>query len=271
MMRRRTAAFFAAAFTAQRFQVALGELMAEHLAAADLLGRLHVLQTAKQKTGDDLKLNTLSVRFPLHLPAFAAVLGFESVPATGAIRRQRNPTGMTRAAFDRLKQQYTMQAFTIAGVSDVRLIERIQGELVGVLERGGTERDFRNAINALTDDAGMDRLAELHVNTVFQTNVHTAYANGRFEQMKDPAVTAALPYWKYVTVGDGRVRPEHAAMDGFVARHDDPIWRRWYPPAGYNCRCTVVPALKSEAPENADIPGAQRVTAQPDHGFGGHA
>jgi hypothetical protein len=26
-------------------------------------------------------------------------------------------------------------------------------------------------------------------------------------------------------------------MDGFVARHDDPAWKVWTPPCGYQCRC----------------------------------
>jgi len=29
-------------------------------------------------------------------------------------------------------------------------------------------------------------------------------------------------------------------MHGFIAPEDDPIWRTWTPPAGFNCRCTVI-------------------------------
>jgi uncharacterized protein with gpF-like domain len=100
-----------------------------------------------------------------------------------------------------------------------------------------------------------------------------AYAKGRAEQMADPAVVAALPYWQYRTAGDGRVRPAHAALDGFTALQSDFVWGRIYPPCGFNCRCTVIPILASEAPEGSNLPGSPRIpfmaASVPDPGFGG--
>lgn len=48
-----------------------------------------------------------------------------------------------------------------------------------------------------------------------------------------------FPYLKYVTVGDDRVRPSHAKLDGTIRRVDDPFWDTHFPPWEYNCRCTV--------------------------------
>jgi SPP1 gp7 family putative phage head morphogenesis protein len=253
--------------SALAFQTRMTELLAQYLAGFDLLGRLHVLQQAKKKTGEEAKLSLPSLTVVSR--SFTEVLGFESVAFEAAIERLRNLTPMTRAAFDNLVERYRMTAFTLSGVSDVRLIEQIQQALIDVLEQGGTQADFEAAVNALLSDANLEALTSEQLNTVFQTNVNKAYANGRRAQMTDPSVAAALPYWKYLTVGDSRVRATHAAMDGFVAKLDDPIWRRWYPPCGFNCRCTVVPILADEAPEEAAIPGDQRVSVQPDPGFGG--
>lgn len=252
------------------FQERFADLLARCMAAADLLGRLHALQVVKQKTGIEPRLNTL-VRFAEMKPP--SVLGFESVPFTGAIERIRNLLGMTRLAYDGLAQRYKMQAFTIAGVQDVRLIERLKEELANILQSGGTLADFRKMANALTSDAGVEQLSRTHLETVFQTNVQSAYQNGHFEQMRDPAVMNALPFWQYRTAGDNRVRPAHAALDGFTAAAEDPVWRRLYPPTGYNCRCTVIALLPSEAPEGSDTPGEPRIPAAaanvPDPGFGG--
>ena len=51
---------------------------------------------------------------------------------------------------------------------------------------------------------------------------------------------------QYRTAGDGRVRPEHAALHGVTLPIDDPFWEEFYPPNGWNCRCSVVQVRKSK-------------------------
>lgn len=48
-----------------------------------------------------------------------------------------------------------------------------------------------------------------------------------------------LPYLKYSTVGDGRVRASHAKLDGIIKPVDDAFWLDNYPPNDFNCRCIV--------------------------------
>lgn len=249
----RAAAVAAPHILAGQFQNEVGGLTAKYLAAFDLLGRAHVIEAAQKKTGQKIKLAT-SVTM-----ARFNDLGFESVPFTQAIERVMKLIGMSRDAFDGLAQRYKMQAFTIAGVSDVRLIEQIKKALAATMESGGTAGDFEAAVNEITDAAGVERLARTQIDTVFQTNVQTAYQNGRFEQMSDPAVAAALPYWVFRTAGDDRVRPAHAALDGFTARIGDTVWNRIYPPCGYNCRCTVTAEGPDDVGEDADLPGTPRI------------
>lgn len=55
-------------------------------------------------------------------------------------------------------------------------------------------------------------------------------------------------YLQYRTAGDGRVRPEHAALHGVTLPITDPFWEEFYPPNGWNCRCTVVQVRKSRYP-----------------------
>ena len=56
-------------------------------------------------------------------------------------------------------------------------------------------------------------------------------------------------YLQYRTAGDDRVRPEHAALEGVTLPMDDPFWEEYYPPNGWNCRCTVVQVRKSKYPK----------------------
>jgi SPP1 gp7 family putative phage head morphogenesis protein len=48
-----------------------------------------------------------------------------------------------------------------------------------------------------------------------------------------------FPYWKYVTVGDDRVRPEHEALDGMIFLAGE--MGAFTSPNGYGCRCEQVP------------------------------
>lgn len=53
---------------------------------------------------------------------------------------------------------------------------------------------------------------------------------------------------QYRTVGDDHVRPEHAALHGVTLPMSDPFWQEYYPPNGWNCRCSVTQVRKSKYP-----------------------
>lgn len=44
---------------------------------------------------------------------------------------------------------------------------------------------------------------------------------------------------RYDTVGDERVRQEHAELDGITRPQNDPFWDDHYPPLDWNCRCSA--------------------------------
>lgn len=55
-------------------------------------------------------------------------------------------------------------------------------------------------------------------------------------------------YLQYRTQRDDKVRPEHAALDRVTLPIDDTFWEEFYPPNGWNCRCSVVQVRKSKCP-----------------------
>ncbi len=243
-------------------QVRIGDELARSLAAFNLLGRLHMVRHAVRKARRPLTLakgsgllyrfadsgrDEISVDFDFH------------VPQTNAVEYLRNLTPVTRSVFDGLEAQYKHEAFTIAGTSDQRLIEQIRDELAATVATGGTAADFHTKVNALTDAAGVERLTSFSIDTAFNTSGLKAYSAGRLEQMQQPDLMEALPFWQYWTVGDLRVRPSHAVLDGFAARAIDPVWAKIYPPCGFNCRCSVLPALASDVPADSSEPGLPRL------------
>ena len=53
---------------------------------------------------------------------------------------------------------------------------------------------------------------------------------------------------QYRTALDGLVREEHAALEGITLPPSDKFWNEYYPPNGWNCRCTAVQVLKGKYP-----------------------
>ncbi len=75
---------------------------------------------------------------------------------------------------------------------------------------------------------------------IFQTNMATSYAAGRWAQINDPDLADFRPYIKYHHA-DGVLhpRPWHVAWNGLVLPKDHLFWQTNAPPNGWGCHCYV--------------------------------
>ncbi|WP_162990007.1 phage minor head protein [Chryseobacterium sp. 6424] len=91
-----------------------------------------------------------------------------------------------------------------------------------------------------------------------ETEYHQTVANAQSaEKWQDFQRNKNLyPNLRYSTVGDGRVRPEHAAWDGIVKPINDPWWKDNLPPNDWGCRCTVV---QTDEPETDQPTGGTQL------------
>jgi SPP1 gp7 family putative phage head morphogenesis protein len=87
---------------------------------------------------------------------------------------------------------------------------------------------------------GISPFAPHRLETLARTSTNAFYNNAKFQAFTDPDVDDIIWGYEYTTVGDNRVRDEHAVLDGIKLPKDDPFWQRFWPPNGYNCRCTVL-------------------------------
>lgn len=55
-------------------------------------------------------------------------------------------------------------------------------------------------------------------------------------------------YLQYRTVGDKRVRRTHRMLHNITLPITSPFWEKYFPPNGWNCRCTVVQVRKDKYP-----------------------
>lgn len=157
---------------------------------------------------------------------------------------------MTRADFDQLDSDAKRAAFTIARISSLDAIEKIQQALAADVASGGTLAEFRRTVD---DALGESALAPGHVETIYRTNIAQAYAAGQVEVLTHPLVADEFPYVAYHAVHDDRTDPNHMAMESLgiqgtnIYRRDDPIWEKFYPPSRWNCRCDVIPLTLEDA------------------------
>jgi SPP1 gp7 family putative phage head morphogenesis protein len=251
----------------------VANVLAHYMAAFDILGRSQVVSHCARKAKVSVPMATTS-RLTRFADGDLRISPNFELPSEGALSFLRNLTPVTREVYDGLTSQYRKIAFTLAGIADERLIAKIQDALTETNKSGGTQEDFEKRVNEITDDAGIQRLDAFNIDVAFSTATAKAYAAGRYEQMTQPAVLDVLPYWQYLTVGDTHVRPEHAVLDYFVARADDPVWNKIYPPNGFGCRCNAISLLVEEAMrfKGYDEPGMERLpllafTGVPQKGF----
>lgn len=126
--------------------------------------------------------------------------------------------------------------------------------------KSGLSRDDAQAkvIKSLEDHDPEVSVTKSYAETVFRTNLNTAYTSARTQQATTPAFRNKVVAWKYVTMEDDRVRANHAAAHDFIAHVTDPIWKKLSPPMGFNCRCVL---------EAVGLSAAQRAGAATESGL----
>ncbi len=77
-------------------------------------------------------------------------------------------------------------------------------------------------------------------------------------------------YLQYRTAGDERVREDHRPLHDITLPFDDPFWAEYFPPNGWNCRCTAVRVRRSKyTPSDHDkamAAGERATTSLDKHG-----
>lgn len=149
------------------------------------------------------------------------------------------------------------RALVIAGATKENLIADIRSAIDDAIAKGESYEQFRKRFEEIVakhgwtgwKGEGSEKGRAWRARVIYDTNIRTAYAAGRYAQMKDPDVVKAKPYWLYRhahTRTPLKARAAHLALDGMVFAHDDPVWDEIYPPNGWNCTCGVVPLSKRE-------------------------
>lgn len=191
-------------------------------------------------------------------PKFA--IGMEPTEAIEFLRQKKMLAG--KVFIKDLQDSALARATTIARLSSLEMTKDIyqsletamregkgfnqwKKELLGEFERKGWVFGKDKSIsrgkdgNLLADPKTGEYFGTpRRLNTIYRVNMQSAYSAARYQRMRDNVDNR--PYWQYSAVGDERTRPAHLALSGKIYRYDDPFWTTFYPPNGFNCRCSVI-------------------------------
>lgn len=181
----------------------------------------------------------------------------------------RDRLAMTPEAFAALEAVAKKRAFTVAGATHLDLIASVQTAIESALEQGTTFEDFKASVGDKLKDEWQGSVAApaARLETIYRTNVQSAYQAGRFAEATQPDTLMLRPFWQFDAVADGRTTPECKRANGVVLAASDPWWSRNLPPLHFNCRSTFHPLRRREA-ERLGV----TVATPPDgaaEGFGG--
>ena len=150
-------------------------------------------------------------------------------------------TDLMRNAHDR--------GFTVAGATEADLLADLAEAVSEFITDGKGIESFREAFDEIVEQYGWDYVGERNWRTrvIYQTNMATSYAAGRYAQLTDPDLLAVAPFRMYRHGGSSDPRPHHVAWDGLVLPADDPFWDTHMPPNGWGCSCYVIAVSAEQA------------------------
>lgn len=144
---------------------------------------------------------------------------------------------VTRPVYDQMEKEFRDKAFTVAYLDAEETIADIRDVLAERVREGPSLEAFREQVE---EKIGVGRLGPAHLETVYRTNIQTAYTNGHDRLADNPVVSDVFPYRAYFPIRDDRTRPEHLALETLglngtnVYRADDDFWKVFRIPWGYN-------------------------------------
>jgi SPP1 gp7 family putative phage head morphogenesis protein len=171
-----------------------------------------------------------------------------------ALKYFNSLTPALRSSLKNFSDDAKARAFFIANLTKLNHVNGVYKRIAEGIEDG-------KPVSKIVDEISVDDNIPLRgdlARTIVNTNIQTAYAAGRWEEVQTNK--KYRPYLKYLAVNDNRTRTLHRSFDGLILPVDDPFWRINYPPNGYNCRCDVatlsqrqVDKLTAERGENPVI------------------
>lgn len=244
----------------------LGDALYSTILSGLVVGRYHALRDVFEPT----------LVFAERVPRLPASWGDARVTRR-ALDYLEGKKLLTPRDFARLTDSAKHSAFKIAGVTRKTALDLARQEVLRGIRRGETPEAVAFRLNRRFEAAGYQPLRPWHAELVAEQNFLNAYGAASWSALKDPRVAGLIPYFRYLTMADERVRPAHRALHGLFLKRDNPAWLTIWPPNGFRCRCKVIGVtvntvrtygiVEDRVPKWTEDDNGKRVRVIPDKGF----
>jgi SPP1 gp7 family putative phage head morphogenesis protein len=170
----------------------------------------------------------------------------QPVPHKEAAAYIAGKPAVTRDVFDRLLPEIKARAFTVTGIEDATALQMLRDRIADLPLGGDWDEIKDDLIEGMEPYLG-DGAAK-RAEMLLRLHGFTAYSAAAWQVMD--AQRDVFPYWQYKSMGDGRVRDSHRALDGKIFPADSAFWQTHFPPWEWGCRCQAIPMDEDEV---ADI------------------
>jgi SPP1 gp7 family putative phage head morphogenesis protein len=175
----------------------------------------------------------------------------------------RDKTAVTEAEYAQLDDAARARAFRYAGSYELASVQALFDSIADAIDNGTPYDTWRRQVKK-----DLKSKAPPHLETIFRTNVQTAYTTGRWSQLTNADTLVLRPYWMHDSVLDSRTTELICEpRDGLIKPADDPYWLTSYPPLHFRCRSAVRAIRESEAKRRGG-PTAVELGDIPGKGFG---
>lgn len=139
----------------------------------------------------------------------------------------------------------TQNVFSFSAAKNYQELRTITDALRDEEGKLRTFSDFKEQVSSINQKFNVTWLQ-----TEYDTCIATATQSARWQEFK--AQKSMFPFLRYQTAGDDSVRDEHRILDGVTKRVDDPFWKTYYPPNGWNCRCEAIQVPDDDVQETVN-------------------
>lgn len=127
--------------------------------------------------------------------------------------------------------------------SGIKTFHELNEAFPSLLDEEGNRKPFNQFLNDV--QKVYDAYNVQYLRTEYNFAQASALMAARWKQFEQDGDRY---YLQYRTVGDKRVRRTHRMLHNITLPIESPFWDKYFPPNGWNCRCTVVQVRKDKYP-----------------------